>query len=147
MTKTIRIVAFAALASLPVMAQSPVRASRTVSAASVASTSDTAKVSDSVATTPKKAPPAPRYIVPPQEMQYMRHSDQRGVNVFESTKEAGADYTGFKINWGGAFAQQFQNLTHQNTAAPKLVTGGADANSLIQIGSGFNNADANLFLN
>jgi hypothetical protein len=147
MTSTMRIVAFAALAaSLPAMAQAPARATRTSSSAKVASASDTAKVVDSTAAAPKKTSPAPRYVVPPQEMQYMRHSDQRGVNVFESTKEEGADYTGFKLNWGGAFAQQFQNLTHQNTAAPKLVAG-VDANNLIQIGSGFNNADANLFLN
>jgi hypothetical protein len=146
MTSTFRIMALAALAaSLPVMAQTPVRATRVASTANVANASDTAKVSDSAATTPRKAPP-PRYILPPQEMQYMRHADQRGVNVFESTKEEGADYTGFKINWGGAFAQQFQNLTHENSAAPK-VAAGVDANSLIQIGSGFNNADANLFLN
>jgi hypothetical protein len=146
MTSTFRIMALAALAaSLPVMAQTPVRATRVASTANVANVSDTAKVSDSAATTPRKAPP-PRYILPPQEMQYMRHADQRGVNVFESTKEEGADYTGFKINWGGAFAQQFQNLTHENSAAPK-VAAGVDANSLIQIGSGFNNADANLFLN
>ena len=147
MTSTFRLMALAALAaSLPAIAQTPAHATRSASAATVASTSDTAKVADSTLVAPKKTPPAPRYIVPPQEMQYMRHADQRGVNVFESSKEAGADYTGFKINWGGAFAQQFQNLTHQNAAAPKLV-GTVDANSLIQIGSGFNNADANLFLN
>ncbi len=96
---------------------------------------------------PKKAAPKPlRFVVPPQEIQYIRSADQRGVNVFESPKEEGAAFTGMKINWGGAFAQQFQNLTHQNGAAPKLVAG-VDANSLMQIGSGFNNADANIFLN
>ena len=149
MTNRICIVAVAALAaSMPALAiaQAPARATRSASSASVASASDTAKVSDSTLATPKKAPPTPRYVLPPQEMQYMRRSDQRGVNVFESTKEAGVDYTGFKLNWGGAFTQQFQNLTHQNTAAPKVVAG-VDANSLIPIGSGFNNADANLFLN
>ncbi len=146
MTSSFRIVAIAALAaSLPAMAQTSARATRAPSAANVASASDTAKVADSSTTAPKKAP-APRLIIPPQEMQYMRHADQRGVNVFESTKEEGADYTGMKINWGGAFAQQFQNLTHQNAAAPKVVSG-VDANNLIQLGSGFNNADANLFLN
>ncbi|CAN5233214.1 hypothetical protein BH09GEM1_BH09GEM1_11730 [soil metagenome] len=146
MTSSFRIVAIAALAaSLPAMAQTSARATRAPSAANVASASDTAKEADSSTTAPKKAP-APRLIIPPQEMQYMRHADQRGVNVFESTKEEGADYTGMKINWGGAFAQQFQNLTHQNAAAPKVVSG-VDANNLIQLGSGFNNADANLFLN
>ena len=146
MTSTFRIMAFAALAAgLPAMAQAPARATRRASSATVASVADTAKVADSTLAAPKKDP-APRFILPPQEMQYMRHADQRGVNVFESSKEPGADYTGFKLNWGGAFAQQFQNLTHQNAAAPKLVAG-VDANNLIQLGSGFNNADANLFLN
>jgi hypothetical protein len=128
------------------MAQKPANTSGTAVTANTASTPDTAKTTDSTVTTPKKAPSPPRYVLPKQEMQYMRHADQRGINVFESPKDEGPDFTGFKLNWGGAFAQQFQNLTHQNTASPKVV-GGVDANSLIQIGSGFNNADANLFLN
>ena len=65
----------------------------------------------------------PRYITPASQIQYMRNADQRGVNVFESPKEAGAEFTGFKLSWGGAFTQQYQNLTHRNAAAPKLVTG------------------------
>jgi hypothetical protein len=94
---------------------------------------------------------AARYIVPAIEIQHMRSADQRGINVFESPKEAGAAYTGMKLSWGGAFAQQFQNLTHQNAALPKTAkdANGKDynANALIPIGSGFNNADANLYLN
>jgi len=93
----------------------------------------------------------PRYIASPIEIQHMRAPDQRGLNVFESPKEAGAAYTGFKLAIGGAFAQQFQNLTHSNAAAVKA---GKDAsgkdvnlNALIPIGSGFNNADANIYLN
>jgi hypothetical protein len=99
----------------------------------------------------KSTPKVVRYYVPAIEIQHLRPLDQRGLNVFESPKEPGAAYTGFKLAWGGAFAQQFQNLTHQNTAAVKL---GKDANgkdvnlnALIPIGSGFNNADANLYLN
>jgi hypothetical protein len=99
----------------------------------------------------KSTPKVVRYYTPAIEIQHMRPLDQRGLNVFESPKEPGAAYTGFKLSWGGAFAQQFQNLTHQNTAAVKL---GKDANgkdvnlnALIPIGSGFNNADANLYLN
>jgi hypothetical protein len=89
---------------------------------------------------------AARYIVPAIEIQHLRAADQRGINVFESPKEPGASYTGMKLAWGGAFAQQFQNLTHQNTADAKLVAG-VNQNALIPIGSGFNNADANLYLN
>ena len=94
---------------------------------------------------------AVRYYVPAIEIQHMRALDQRGLNVFESPKEPGAAYTGFKLSWGGAFAQQFQNLTHQNAAGlkPGKDAAGKDVNlnALIPIGSGFNNADANLYLN
>ena len=93
----------------------------------------------------------PRYIAAPIEIQYMRASDQRGINVFESPKEAGAAYTGFKLAIGGAFTQQFQNLTHQNAAAlkPGKDANGKDVNlnALIPIGSGFNNATANIYFN
>jgi len=65
--------------------------------------------------------------------------------VFEAPKEEGVLYTGFKIQWGAAFTQQFQGLRHENTANPNIV-GGVDQNQLITIGSGFNNADANLYL-
>src|SRR5215211_3257319 len=67
----------------------------------------------------KSTPKAVRYYTPAIEIQHMRPLDQRGLNVFESPKEPGAAYTGFKLSWGGAFAQQFQNLTHQNGAALK----------------------------
>jgi len=107
----------------------------------------TAAVAD---TQPARKPASrlPRYIAPASQIQHMRYADQRGVNVFESPKEAGADYTGFKLSWGGAFAQQYQNLTHKNVAAPKLVTGNTvNQNQLIALGQGFNNANANLYLN
>jgi len=94
----------------------------------------------------KNAAKVVRYYTPAIEIQHMRPLDQRGLNVFESPKEAGAKYEGFKLSWGGAFAQQFQNLTHTNAAAPKVVSG-VNQNQLIAIGSGFNNADANLYLN
>jgi hypothetical protein len=96
----------------------------------------------------KKVQRLPRYIASSAQIQYLRPADARGLNVFESPKEAGADYTGLKVAWGGAFAQQYQNLTHQNTAAAKLATGTTvNQNQLIALGQGFNNADANLFLN
>src|SRR5687768_11092924 len=101
-------------------------------------------------TQPTKTPASrlPRYIAPASQIQHMRYADQRGVNVFESPKEAGADFTGLKISWGGAFTQQYQNLTHQNAAAPKILTGSTvNQNQLIALGQGFNNANANLYLN
>ena len=137
---TTRFAVFAALLSAaPVLAQQP--AARVASA----SRADTTVVSDSTASTPK-APRVPRYEAPPIEIQHMRAPDQRGLNVFESPKEENIPFSGFKLSWGGAFTQQFQNLTHENTAAPKLV-GTVDGNKLISIGPGFNNAVANLFMN
>ena len=81
----------------------------------------------------------------PLELQHFRPNDARGLNVFEPPKEEGAPYTGFKLHWGGSFTQQFQALRHHNTADSNVVAG-VDANELILIGSGFNNAVANLYL-
>ena len=111
-----------------------------------------------VATDPKTTPataPAPadtpvtkplRFAPPPIEIQHYRPQDRRGLNVFESPKEEGAAYTGFKLSWGAAFTQQYQSLKHSNTADARLVNG-VNANNLIEIGSGFNNAVANLYMN
>ena len=109
---------------------------------------DSAAAVEDTLPTKQSASRLPRYIAPASQIQYMRYADQRGVNVFESPKEAGAAFTGLKLSWGGAFAQQYQNLTHQNTAAPRLVTGSTvNQNQLIALGQGFNNANANLYLN
>ena len=84
-------------------------------------------------------------------IQHIRPVDQRGINVFEAPKMDDTPYEGFKLSWGAAFTQQFQGLDHRNTALPKPTTpaGGTtyDANKLIQIGHGFNNANANLYMN
>ena len=88
---------------------------------------------------------ANRANMPPVEIQYFRPHDARGLNVFEAPKVEGAAYTGNKIQWGAAFTQQFQHLSHENTADPRIV-GTVNLNQLIDIGPGFNNADANLFL-
>jgi hypothetical protein len=95
----------------------------------------------------------------PIEIQNLRAQDKRGINVFETPKVAGAPYTGFKLAWGAAFTQQFQGLTHSNTAdsvfvaAVNPVAGNAggtasisNRNRLMQIGNGFNNATANMYL-
>jgi len=84
------------------------------------------------------------------EMQNYRPEDKRGVNVFEAPKDESVEYTGFKLQWGAAFTQQFQGLDHSNTAEPRLVTTNGvttDANRLVRIGHGPNNAVANLYLN
>ena len=80
------------------------------------------------------------------ELQHVRPADQRGLNVFETPKfNDDVTFEGMKLVWGGAFTQQFQGLQHSNSAAPKLAAG-VDANQLITIGHGFNNAVANLTL-
>jgi hypothetical protein len=117
-------------------------AAQTVQIAS-AKGADTA-VTDSTPAKPVAKPM--RVAAPPIEIQHMRAPDQRGLNVFESPKEETVPFEGFKLNWGGAFTQQYQNLTHQNTAAPKMA-GTVNQNQLIPIGQGFNNAVANLYLN
>ena len=81
----------------------------------------------------------------PIVMQYFRPQDKRGLNVFETTKDAGAEFTGFKLDFGAAFTSQVQNLTHRTTAAPNVVNG-VNANQLADIGFGFNNSTANLSL-
>ena len=81
----------------------------------------------------------------PIRIRYSRPLDKRGLNVFETTKEPGADFTGFKLDFGAAFTSQLQNLSHRNTAAPNVVNG-VNANQLQDIGFGFNNSTANAVL-
>ena len=134
---TTRLLLIAALAGATPVAAQTVRVASAVRA-------DTAVVAESTTTKPAAKPM--RIALPPVEIQHLRPAGQRGLNVYESPKEEGVPFTGFKLNFGGAFTQQFQNLTHQNAAAPRIVIG-VDQNALIPLGSGFNNANANLVLN
>lgn len=122
----------------------------TSTAGAQAETKNTSVATDtkSVATHPMSAEAAVAAspLVPKVELQNYRPEDQRGINVFESPKTEAVPYEGFKLFWGAAFTQQFQGLDHKNTSLPKLVNG-TDANKLIRIGHGFNNAVANLYLN
>jgi hypothetical protein len=79
-------------------------------------------------------------------IQYFRPLDKRGINVFETTKAAGAEFQGFKLDFGASFTSQVQSLTHSNTATPVIVNG-VNTNELADIGFGFNNEGANLALN
>ena len=81
----------------------------------------------------------------PITIQYLRAQDKRGINVFETTKDPGVEFTGFKFDFGAAFTSQVQNLSHRNTAAPNMVSG-VNANQLADIGFGFNNSTANVNL-
>jgi hypothetical protein len=84
-------------------------------------------------------------------MQYYRAVDKRGINVFETTKTAGAEFTGVKVDVNAAFTSQLQWLDHSNTAVPVLIPGTDgkpfNSNQLADIGFGFNTSTANLVLN
>src|SRR5688500_9973212 len=81
----------------------------------------------------------------PITIQNFRPQDQRGINMFETPKEPGVEYKGFRVDFGAAFTAQFQGLKHDNAAQPNVVNG-VNANQLIEIGNGFNNSTANLYL-
>lgn len=72
-----------------------------------------------------------------EPLMYMRPYDQRGINYFESPKDAMQPYNGFEVYWGAAFTQQFQMIDHE-TGAPDV--------ELVDLGAGFNLATANLLL-
>jgi hypothetical protein len=95
---------------------------------------------------PTAEAPKPIDTQPEITIQRLRPVDKRGINVFEAAKNDGVPYEGFKLSFGGAFTQQFQGLDHENTAAERLVNN-VNANQLMKIGNGFNNAVANLYIN
>lgn len=71
---------------------------------------------------------------------YWRPYDQRGVNVFETSKAPDTiPFEGTRVRLGAGFTQQFQNLKSENTA-----TGAA--NKLYPVAPGFMTSQANLFL-
>jgi hypothetical protein len=89
---------------------------------------------------------------PPNVIQYLRPQDKRGLNMFETPKVAGAEYTGFQLQWGAAFTQQFQGLRHENAGDSVITVPAAGTTpaynrlALMEIGNGFNNATANMYL-
>ncbi len=97
--------------------------------------------------TPESTPAAPKSAgwAAPIELQNFRPLDQRGINMFETPKDDTVGYNGFKLSWGAAFTQQFQSLDHETGAASRVVNG-VEQNRLTEIGAGFNNANANLYL-
>jgi hypothetical protein len=81
-------------------------------------------------------------------VQRLRPNDQRGVNMFETPKKDLVPFTGVAVEFGAAFTQQFQGLDHRSSAERVVPTGAtANANQLMPIGWGFNNAVANAYLN
>lgn len=119
-------VALAALLALPAWAQEPA-------------------AGDTLANNPSAPAATVRARPSPIQIGYFRPHDARGLNVFEAPKQEIVPYDGFRLQWGAAFTQQFQSLDHSNNATPVIVAG-VDQNQLIVIGPGFNNADANLYM-
>ncbi len=143
----IRTLMVAVAASVPALAFAQTQAPAQVATGTVATTETTTPPADTMKSNISKKPLSPFFNTAPKiEIQNIRPTDMRGLNVYEPPKDEGVAYTGFKLNWGAGFTQQFQGLDHSNTAAPKVVAG-VDANKLIQIGHGFNNAEANLYMN
>ena len=68
------------------------------------------------------------------DIQYFRHYDQRGINVFETTKTDTLLFDGLKLRIGANFTQGFQSLKHSNSSGVKLY----------DLGTGFPLAMANL---
>jgi hypothetical protein len=79
-------------------------------------------------------------------LQYQQARSQAGLNTFETTKADTVEYDGFEVDWGAAFTQQFQGLTHSNEADAVMNPDGQNVNALTDIGNGFNLATANLYL-
>lgn len=77
-------------------------------------------------------------------IQYQRLAGKPGLNVFETPKTTDVQYTGMKVAFGGAFTQQFQSLTNENSADVKLDANGVNTNAPEAITGGFNLATANL---
>ena len=74
---------------------------------------------------------------------YWRPYDQRGINIFETSKQADSlQFEGPRVRFGAGFTQQYQNLKQENTRA--FDNGGT--NKLYPLQGGFMTAQANLFM-
>src|SRR5690606_27575992 len=54
------------------------------------------------------------------DIQYFRHYDQRGINVFETSKLDTVAYDGLQVRLGANFSQGYQNLSHSNKSGVAL---------------------------
>jgi hypothetical protein len=69
-------------------------------------------------------------------IQYFRYYDQRGINVFETSKTDTTAYDGLKLRIGAGFTQGYQNLKHSNGLAD-------NPSKLYEMAGGFPLAQAN----
>ena len=137
-----------ALASTALLNVASLRAQQGGTNGDTASNGGTTTAATAAATVPDSAATGevPRSVDPPIVTQHFRPVDQRGLNMFEPPKYDTIPYTGFRLGWGASFTQQFQDLRHSNSASVKMVDE-TNQNQLLDIGAGFNNAVANLYLN
>jgi hypothetical protein len=74
-------------------------------------------------------------------IQYFRPYDQRGINVFETSKTDTVGFDGeLKLRIGANFTQQYQSLKHSNS---ENMVGEVNRNALYDLANGFNLAMAN----
>jgi hypothetical protein len=132
--------------ALPLDDSTPADGARTAPAAAPADTAKTDAEAEAEAEAAKKSLAEQWKKGRPIQMQYFRAVDQRGINVFETTKTPGVEYTGFKFDINASFTSQVQNLGHRTAATP-VMANGVNTNQLADIGFGFNNSTANLALN
>jgi hypothetical protein len=76
-------------------------------------------------------------------MGFYRPADQRGTQVFETTKQDTVPYEGLRVRVGGHFTQQYQGLSHSNEAEPNIAND-INLSALYPLAPGFNLATANL---
>lgn len=70
-----------------------------------------------------------------KDLQYWRANDQRGINVFETSKKDTIPYEGVRVRVGGDLALQFQGLSQEN-----------EADNLVELSPNFTLPTANLNL-
>ena len=148
MTRTLRIAVALGVTlgvGAPALAQAPNSQEWIANIPSVVLQAPPAATEDKAAKPAETPAKAASRLERPIGIQYARPMDQRGLNIFETTKVAGAEFDGFKLDWGASFTTQVQSLSHSNTATP-VVVDNVNQNELQDIGFGFNNSTANLYL-
>jgi hypothetical protein len=77
-------------------------------------------------------------------IQYWRPYDQRGVNMFETSKNDTVVFEGLKVRFGAGFTQGYQSMKHTNSARAILSATGAPTYTETAPGSGVFNNPANI---
>lgn len=75
-------------------------------------------------------------------IQYYRYNDQRGVNVFETSKSDTVKFTGLKLRVGGDFAMQFQGISQTNDQG--RVDGNGNSLNFVELDNNMTLPTANL---